>query len=203
MSVTNVLVVGVGGQGVLTASDLLAQAAMAQGFEVKKTEVAGMAQRGGVVSSHLRFGTRVLSPQIDPGQADILLAFEAAEALRWLPWTREDAVVIANTGRIVPPVVELGRFSYPDDVLARLEASGRRLIAFDAHAEALALGNVRLGNVLMLGAASPFLPLPRAHLEAAILQRFATKGEAIRAANARAFARGVELAKNAHPSVAG
>jgi Pyruvate/2-oxoacid:ferredoxin oxidoreductase gamma subunit len=80
---TNILVVGTGGQGVMTATEILAEAAIALGHDVKKTEVAGMAQRGGVVSSHLRFGPKVLSPQITPGSADVLLGFEAAEAMRW------------------------------------------------------------------------------------------------------------------------
>ncbi len=81
--ITNILVVGTGGQGVMTATEILAEAAIAFGHDVKKTEVAGMAQRGGVVSSHLRFGKKVLSPQITPGTADLLLGFEAAEGLRW------------------------------------------------------------------------------------------------------------------------
>ena len=81
--ITNILVVGTGGQGVMTATEILAEAAIAFGHDVKKTEVAGMAQRGGVVSSHLRFGPKVLSPQITPGTADVLLGFEAAEGMRW------------------------------------------------------------------------------------------------------------------------
>jgi indolepyruvate ferredoxin oxidoreductase beta subunit len=80
---TNILVVGIGGQGVMTATEILAEAAIALGHDAKKTEVAGMAQRGGVVSSHLRFGKRVLTPQITPGTADVLLGFESAEAMRW------------------------------------------------------------------------------------------------------------------------
>ncbi|HEY5790565.1 MAG TPA: 2-oxoacid:acceptor oxidoreductase family protein, partial [Gammaproteobacteria bacterium] len=80
---TNILVVGIGGQGVMTAAEILAEAALAEGFDVKKTEVAGMAQRGGMVTSHVRFGERVLSPSIAPGTADILVGFEVAEALRW------------------------------------------------------------------------------------------------------------------------
>ena len=104
--VTNILVVGTGGQGVMTAAEILAEAALAEGHDVKKTEVAGMSQRGGVVSSHLRFGPRVLSPQISPGCADLLLGFEAAEGLRWQHMLRPDGLALINLGRLVPPVVE-------------------------------------------------------------------------------------------------
>lgn len=82
--VTNILVVGIGGQGVMTAAEVLSQTALSQGYDVKKTEVAGMAQRGGVVTSHIRFGEKVLSPAIPEGEADILVGFEPAESLRWI-----------------------------------------------------------------------------------------------------------------------
>ncbi|HEX5802434.1 MAG TPA: 2-oxoacid:acceptor oxidoreductase family protein, partial [Azospira sp.] len=122
--ITNILVVGVGGQGVMTATEILAEAAIALGHDVKKTEVAGMAQRGGVVSSHLRFGPKVLSPQIAPGTADVLLAFEAAEGMRWRHMMRPDALALINTGNLTPPVVELGLFDYPADPIGEMRASG-------------------------------------------------------------------------------
>ena len=134
--VTNILVVGTGGQGVMTATEILAEAAIALGHDVKKTEVAGMAQRGGVVSSHLRFGPKVLSPQIAPGEADLLVGFEAAETLRWVHMLRPGAPVLTNTSRLTPPVVECGVFDYPDDPVGQLRALGVPLQAFDA-AEAL------------------------------------------------------------------
>ena len=111
--ITNILVVGTGGQGVMTATEILAEAAIAFGHDVKKTEVAGMAQRGGVVSSHLRFGPRVLSPQITPGTADVLLGFEVAEGMRWRHMLRPDGLALMNTGRLVPPVVDIGLYEYP------------------------------------------------------------------------------------------
>ena len=94
---TNILVVGIGGQGVMTATEILAEAAIAFGHDAKKTEVAGMAQRGGVVSSHLRFGKKVLSPQITPGTADVLLGFESAETMRWQHMLRPDGITLMNT----------------------------------------------------------------------------------------------------------
>ena len=112
--ITNILVCGIGGQGVMTAAEILAEAAMTEGHDVKKTEVAGMAQRGGVVTSHLRFGRKVLSPQIEPGTVQVLLGFEGAEALRWSHYLKSDGLALVNNAKLVPPVVELGlKFHQP------------------------------------------------------------------------------------------
>jgi indolepyruvate ferredoxin oxidoreductase, beta subunit len=194
---TNILVVGIGGQGVMTATEILAEAAIALGHDVKKTEVAGMAQRGGVVSSHLRFGTRVLSPQITPGAAHLLLGFEAAEGMRWRHMLRPDGVALMNTGRLVPPVVDLGLYAYPDDPVAAVRATGTRVFAFDATAIARELGDLRLGNTVMLGVISDHLPFPADILEQCILQRFAKKKPALVELNRRAFAAGRAAARQA------
>ena len=194
---TNILVVGIGGQGVMTATEILAEAAIALGHDVKKTEVAGMAQRGGVVSSHLRFGVRVLSPQITPGTADVLLGFEAAEGMRWQHMLRPGALALMNTGRLVPPVVDLGLYDYPVDPVASVRAAGTRVFAFDASAIAAELGDIRLGNTVMLGAISDHLPFPPAILEQCILQRFAAKKAELIELNRRAFAAGRAAAAQA------
>ena len=194
---TNILVVGTGGQGVMTATEILAEAAIALGHDAKKTEVAGMAQRGGVVSSHLRFGQKVLSPQISPGSADVLLGFEAAEAMRWRHMLRPDGLVLMNTGRLVPPIVELGLYDYPDDPVAEMRAAGTRVFSFDASSIALELGEIRLGNTVMLGAISDHLPFPAEVLEHCILRRFARKKAAIVELNRRAFAAGRAAAEAA------
>ncbi|MBN8437149.1 MAG: indolepyruvate oxidoreductase subunit beta [Candidatus Accumulibacter sp.] len=199
---TNILVVGTGGQGVMTATEILAEAAIALGHDVKKTEVAGMAQRGGVVSSHLRFGTKVLSPQITPGSADVLLGFEAAEAMRWRHMLRPDGLVLMNTGRLVPPVVELGLYDYPDDPVAAMRAAGTRVFAFDASAIASELGDLRLGNTVMLGAIADHLPFPAEVLESCILKRFARKKAEIVELNRQAFAAGRMAAQEAAKTAA-
>ena len=188
--ITNILVVGTGGQGVMTATEILAEAAIALGHDVKKTEVAGMAQRGGVVSSHLRFGKRVLSPQITPGQADVLLAFEAAEGMRWQHMLKPGGITLMNTAKLVPPVVELGLFDYPEDPIAEIRKSGNKVVAFDATSIAQALGDIRLGNTVMLGAIADHLPFPAEILEQCVLKRFARKGEEIVEKNRRAFTAG-------------
>ncbi len=188
--VTNILVVGIGGQGVMTATEILAEASIAMGHDAKKTEVAGMAQRGGVVSSHLRFGPRVLSPQITPGTADVLLGFEAAEGLRWRHMLRPDGIALMNTARLVPPVVELGLFDYPADPIADMKAAGTRVVAFDATSIALELGDIRLGNTVMLGAIADHLPFSAEVLRDCVLARFRRKGEKLVELNRRAFEAG-------------
>ncbi len=194
---TNILVVGTGGQGVMTATEILAEAAIAFGHDVKKTEVAGMAQRGGVVSSHLRFGPRVLSPQITPGTAHVLLGFEAAEGLRWQHMLRPDGLALMNTGRLVPPVVDLGLYDYPADPIGEMRAAGTRVFSFDASAIARELGEVRLGNTVMLGAIADYLPFSAAVLEECVLKRFARKKAEVVELNRRAFAAGRAAAARA------
>jgi indolepyruvate ferredoxin oxidoreductase beta subunit len=198
-TITNILVCGIGGQGVMTATEILAEAAIAEGHDVKKTEVAGMAQRGGVVTSHLRFGRKVLSPQIEPGTVDVLLGFEGAEALRWSHYLRAEGLALVNNARLVPPVVELGLYDYPEDPTGLMRAAGRRVVSFDAMSIASELGEVRLGNTVMLGAIADYLPFAPDVLLACIVKRFARKGETVVDANRRAFTAGREaVAKQMH-----
>ena len=170
--VTNVLVVGIGGQGVMTAAEIIATCAIAQGHDAKKTEVAGMAQRGGVVTSHVRFGNKVLSPVIVEGDADILLGFEAAEAMRWGNHLKDNGVALVNDFKVPPPVVTLGLFDYPQDPIGELIAAGVDVRSFDAASIARELGNLRLVNTVMLGAIADFLPFPAGALKAQIVDRF-------------------------------
>lgn len=190
--ITNILVVGIGGQGVMTAAEMLARTALNQGYDVKKTEVAGMAQRGGVVSSHVRFGPKVYSPQIDLGEADLLIGFEAAESLRWLPYLRPTGVAMVNTLRLPPPVVSVGLYDYPADPIADLVASGIAVHAFDAGAIAEALGNARLVNTIMLGAISDYLPFPAEILRTSIVEGFRAHKPKLAESNAKAFDAGRE-----------
>jgi len=189
-NVTNILVVGIGGQGVMTATEILAEAAIALGHDVKKTEVAGMAQRGGVVSSHLRFGAKVLSPQIMPGTADLLVGFESAEALRWCHYLKPGGLVLMNTARLVPPVVDLGLYDYPGDPLAEIRDRGYQVHAFDAMAIALDLGDMRLGNTVMLGAMADHLPFSADVLLESILKRFRARKPQMVEVNQKAFEAG-------------
>jgi indolepyruvate ferredoxin oxidoreductase beta subunit len=197
---TNILVVGIGGQGVMTASEILSEAAISQGYQVKKTEVAGMSQRGGVVSSHVRFGPRVLSPEIAPGEADILVGFEAAEAMRWSHYLRAEnggagGVAMINRLRLVPPIVSFGLFEYPDDPVAAVRGQGYAVRDFDAGEIARGLGDLRLVNTIMLGAISGELPFSAETLKACIVNRFAAKKPALAELNAQAFELGKAAGK--------
>lgn len=189
----NIMVVGIGGQGVMTASEVLARAALAHGLDACKTEVAGMSQRGGVVSSQLRIGAQVLACDIPPGQVELLIALEAAEALRWGHCLAGDGWVLANTLRVEPPVVSAGLQRYPADPWGELQATRRRARRIDAGAVAVELGDRRLANTVMLGAAADLLPLPAHTLLQQVLERFGAN-ETLRSRNAAAFAAGRDLA---------
>jgi len=193
--ITNILVCGIGGQGVMTAAEIIAQAAIAKGFDVKKSEVAGMAQRGGVVTSHVRFGRRVYSPVISPGTADILVAFEVAEGSRWADFLRPGGVAMVNTIRLAPPIVSAGLFKYPEDPVAQMRAAGVAVTDFDAGAIARALGDLRLINTVMLGAIADHLPFPAADLEARIVGRFQGSKPGMVEINRKAFAAGRDAAR--------
>ncbi|WP_199930340.1 indolepyruvate oxidoreductase subunit beta [Sedimenticola thiotaurini] len=192
--ITNILVAGIGGQGVMTAAEILSQTALAQGFDVKKTEVAGMAQRGGVVTSHVRFGSQVLSPAIPPGEADILVGFEPAEALRWCSHLRPEGVIMINTTRQEPPVVSLGLYDYPEDPVGEITNTGIECHAFDAGAIARELGNFKLVNTVMLGAISELLPFSAEVLKAEILDRFRGRKPTLVDINEKAFELGRQAA---------
>lgn len=185
--VTNILVCGIGGQGIMTATEILAECAIGLGYDAKKTEVAGMSQRGGVVTSHLRFGRKVLSPQIPTGCADLLVGFESAETLRWAHMLRPGGMALLNVGRIVPPVVNIGMFDYPEDPIAQIEALGLATRTLDASALASGLGDIRLGNTVMLGFIADQLPFPAEVLCETVLRRFASRKPQMLEANRRAF----------------
>ena len=157
---TNVLMAGVGGQGVLTASAVLAEAALLAGYDVKKSEVHGMSQRGGSVESHVRFSTRqVYSPLIPWHGADIVMVLEMLEGLRSAHWCRPGGVILADERQILPATVAGGALQYPNDCLPRLERHDGATLVVPAFAIAQQLGEPRAANVVMLGALSGFLPL--------------------------------------------
>lgn len=191
---TNILVVGIGGQGVMTASEILAMAAIEMGLDVKKTEVAGMAQRGGVVASHVRFGTKVLSPAIPKGEADILVGFEPAESMRWATHLKKDGVAMVNTLRIKPPVVNVGLFEYPEDPIGEMRKMGVEVYDFNAGEIAKELGEMRLVNTIMMGGVSEYLPFDADLLKSIIVEKFRQKKPELAELNDRAFEAGRKAA---------
>lgn len=156
----NLIITGVGGQGIILASDIIAEVAIATGYDTKKTDTLGMAQRGGSVVSHIRAGARVHSPLIKVGQADILIAFEKLEALRWSQYLNEKSTVLINNYKIPPASVNLGKASYPEDeeILSILKKKTPRVILINGAEYAISQGNIRILNIFMLGCTSFFLP---------------------------------------------
>lgn len=153
---------GVGGQGGLLTTRVLAQVLLRGGTEVKTSEVHGMSQRGGSVLSFVRRGREVLAPLSGPGAADAVLGLELLEAARALPLLKPGGLVVASTQRVVPAPVAAGQAVYPDDLGARLRAVAGRVVLVPAAEIAARLGNPRVANLVCLGALSTFLELPRA-----------------------------------------
>lgn len=171
----NILFSGVGGQGILLASEVTAMALLEAGYDVKKSEVHGMAQRGGSVTAELRYGTKVYSPLIEPGLADVQMAFEMLEAVRYLPYLHPGSKVIVNTQKILPPAVATGQAEYPEDVLQNLVQRKIEVIEVDAFGLAKKAGEVRTANVVMVGALSSFMPLEAEIFEKVIQVRVPEK----------------------------
>jgi indolepyruvate ferredoxin oxidoreductase beta subunit len=153
---TNILVAGVGGQGVILASDIMSEVFMEAGYDVKKSEVHGMAMRGGIVTSHFRFGKKVYSPLIKEGEVDILFAFEQLEGLRWVNHLRPNGKIVMNDHIINPPAVNLGEIEYPKAVPEMIRSKIKNFYLIRGTEIALQLGDVRAANVVLLGAISKF-----------------------------------------------
>jgi indolepyruvate ferredoxin oxidoreductase beta subunit len=157
----DILMVGVGGQGTILASDILGEAALAAGYDVKKTDTLGMAQRGGSVVSHVRIAEQVWSPLIKEGEADIMLAFEKLEAARWGRYLRTGGAAIINNHAMPPLSVSLGTHRYPDDeeIRGTLKQRTERIYFVEGTRTAIELGDIRVLNMVMLGCASLLLPI--------------------------------------------
>lgn len=161
MNKFDILITGVGGQGIILASDIIGEAVIAAGYDVKKTDTLGMAQRGGSVVSHVRIAEKVFSPLIMKGEVDILLAFEKLEAARWVHYLRPDGIAIVNNQALPPLSVSSGTDRYPTDeeVLNILKSRTDRIHLVEGTKKATELGNARTLNMFMLGCASALLPL--------------------------------------------
>ena len=155
--VTNILLAGVGGQGILLASEVLSEVALMAGLDVKKNEIHGMSQRGGSVVSHVRYGDKVFSSIIPEGEVDILFSFETLETCRYLPLLRQDAQVIINNWKIAPPSVALGKQVYPKNLAESVRQQFPRTKVVDGLDLALKAGNSKTVNTVLLGALSNML----------------------------------------------
>ncbi len=153
METKNIMIVGVGGQGTLLTSRILGGIIRQAGYDVKLSEVHGMAQRGGSVVTFVRYGDKVYEPIVEEGQADVLIAFERLEAMRYAHFLKEDGVMIVNDQRMDPMTVVTGVAEYPEGILDTLREN-HRVVSVDAMAEAKKLGNARVFNTVILGVAA-------------------------------------------------
>jgi indolepyruvate ferredoxin oxidoreductase, beta subunit len=155
--VTNIFLSGVGGQGTILASNILGEVFLNAGYDVKKSEVHGMAQRGGDVTTHFRFGNKVYSPLIKQGDVDFLISFELLEALRYINWVKPDGKIIINRQTILPPAITLGQMEYPKGIEETFKKHfGNNVWIIDGQEIARGLGNIQAANVVLVGAFSNF-----------------------------------------------
>ena len=192
METTNFALVGVGGQGVLLASDVLAEVGVEAGYDVKKSEVHGMAQRGGSVLSQVRWADKVYAPLVGNGEVDYLVSFELLEALRWLQLLRKGGIAVVNDQRLPPLAVSSGGMEYPDSqrIEKALSAATGRYKIVPALAKAEELGTERATNVVLIGAVSNYLDVPEEDWLKVIERRVPPKYVEL---NRKAFAAGREL----------
>lgn len=160
METKNIMIVGVGGQGSLLASKLLGHLLLTQGYDVKVSEVHGMSQRGGSVVTYVRYGDHVASPVIDQGEADFIVSFELLEAARWLSFLKPDGQIVTNTQQIDPMPVIIGAAQYPEDLVAKMQASGAKVDAMDCLSLAEQAGSAKAVNLVLLGRLSHYFGLP-------------------------------------------
>ncbi len=186
----SVLLVGVGGQGIVLASDVLCAAAMHAGFDVKKSEIHGMAQRGGSVVSHVRFGNKVFSPVIPLYGADYVMSFEQMEFLRYMSYPSDKPALILNKRRILPPSVASGTDAYPVDIISKYAAKFTECDEIDADAVAAAAGNAKAAGTVMLGTLSKYLKFDEASWDKALADNVPAKMLDV---NIKAFRMGREL----------
>ncbi len=168
MKTTNIMIVGVGGQGSLLASKLLGHLLMEQGYDVKVSEVHGMSQRGGSVVTYVRFGDKVYSPIIDAGEADYIVSFELLEAARWLPYLREGGQIITNTQQTDPMPVITGAATYPENLVEKMKATGAKVDALDCLALAEQAGSSKAVNLVLMGRVAHYFDLPEEAWQEAI-----------------------------------
>lgn len=197
MKKLDLLITGVGGQGIVLASDVLGEAALAARYDVKKTDTLGMAQRGGSVTSHVRIGQRVWSPLIKEGEVDILVAFEKLEAARWSHYLRPGATAIVNNHALPPLSVNLGKERYPSDeeIIRILRQTSDHVYFVNGTKRVTELGNVRTLNMFMLGCISSFLPIKVHTWQESLSQRLP---ESLQQINITAFNEGRKEIRNVH-----
>lgn len=189
MDTKNIMIVGVGGQGTLLTSRILGRIAREAGYDVKISEVHGMAQRGGSVVTFVRFGSQVAEPIVEEGQADILIAFEQLEALRYTHFLKKEGVLVVNDQKIEPMTVTSGMAEYPENILETLKEKHRTVVV-DARKEAEKLGNMKVFNTVVIGATAKHMDFSKESWEKVIRETVPLKTTAV---NLSAFEAGYAM----------
>ena len=188
----DIVICGVGGQGIILASNVLCHTAFLEGYDIKKSEVHGMAQRGGSVITHVRIGDKIHSPLIEQGNSDVVLAFEKLEAMRYIHYLKKNGTAIVNDRKILPMSVLTGAASYPENIKTNLERHGE-IYYVDAEKVALELGNIRTVNIILLGVLSCFLGFKKKSWKTAISKNVKKRFVDL---NLAAFSKGTSLLTN-------
>ncbi|MGH4140137.1 indolepyruvate oxidoreductase subunit beta [Clostridium sp.] len=186
----SVLFVGVGGQGTILASKILTEGLLKSGYDVKMSEVHGMAQRGGSVTTQVRFGEKVYSPLVEKGKVDVIVSFEKSEAARYLPYLKKDGYMVVNDYEIYPIPVLIGKEKYPENVNEKLSEIVHNIVIINAVEIAEKLGNVKAQNVVLLGALIKVLKLENINWDEVISDIVPPKAIEI---NKKAFKAGMEV----------
>ena len=190
MNTKSIMIVGVGGQGSLLASRLMGHVLLAQGYDVKVSEVHGMSQRGGSVVTYVKYGDSVASPVIEKGEADLIISFEQLEAARWIPFLKKGGKIVVSTQKTDPMPVITGNATYPENIIEKIRALGIDVIAIDALELAESVGNAKASNVVIMGAVAQRLDFEEKFWQDAIVECVPAKFLEL---NRKAF----ELGKNA------
>lgn len=173
--ITNILMCGVGGQGTVLSSDIVCEVALKSGFDAKKSEIHGMAQRGGSVLSHVRFGKNVFSPVIPLGAGDFLVSFEYMEFLRYMEYVNKSTVLVLNENRIYPPGVASGKEVYPEKEIKKYLKYFHKVFSIDAFEIAKNAGNVKVAGMAVVGALAKNLPFRKEIWEEVIEEKVPPK----------------------------
>ena len=189
METKSIMIVGVGGQGTLLASRILGNVFLAQGFDVKVSEVHGMSQRGGSVVTYVKYGEKVYSPVVELGEADVIISFEQLECARWLPYLKKGGKLVTSDQMLDPMPVITGAAKYPEDILGKIEAKGVEVTAVDALGLAEQAGTSKAANVVLMGVVSKKLPFEESVWQTALEQCVPAKFLEL---NKKAFALGRE-----------
>ena len=189
METKSIMIVGVGGQGTLLASRILGNVFLAEGFDVKVSEVHGMSQRGGSVVTYVKYGEKVYSPVVELGEADVIISFEQLECARWLPYLKKGGKLVTSDQKLDPMPVITGAAVYPEDILGKIEAMGVEVTAVDALGLAEQAGTSKAANVVLMGVVSKKLPFEESVWQTALEQCVPAKFLEL---NKKAFALGRE-----------